>query len=64
MPIREYQCQSADCGKVTENLERNEAEKITECPACGAKVEIKISAAKAHFRGSGFYQTDYKNKGK
>jgi putative FmdB family regulatory protein len=56
MPIREYQC--LKCDKLTENLERNEAEKLTECPDCGGPVEIKISAAKCQFKGSGFYATD------
>jgi predicted nucleic acid-binding Zn ribbon protein len=39
------------------------SEPVKSCPKCGGDVKKLISAgAGAIFKGSGFYQTDYKNK--
>ena len=39
------------------------AEKIKVCPKCGGTVKRLIGAGSTPiFKGSGFYQTDYKNK--
>jgi predicted nucleic acid-binding Zn ribbon protein len=39
------------------------AEPITDCPKCAGAVKRLIGAgAGPIFKGSGFYQTDYKNK--
>jgi predicted nucleic acid-binding Zn ribbon protein len=40
-------------------------EPIKECPKCKGKVTRLIGAGSGPiFKGSGFYQTDYKNNGK
>jgi predicted nucleic acid-binding Zn ribbon protein len=40
-------------------------EKLKECPKCGGNLKRLISAGSAPiFKGSGFYQTDYKNSSK
>jgi predicted nucleic acid-binding Zn ribbon protein len=37
-------------------------EHLTECPECGGKVKRLIGAGSGPiFKGTGFYQTDYKN---
>lgn len=68
MPIYEYRC--ADCGKTFDSIQKFSDEPFTECgqssvecPKDGhGKVERLLSAPSFHFKGSGFYITDY-NKG-
>src|SRR5947207_15617430 len=59
MPIYEYQCQS--CGFVFDELQSMKEEPLVKCPNCG-KNELKklIGSGSAIFKGTGFYQTDYK----
>ena len=60
MPFYEYQCQS--CGHLFEELQTMSEEPLLKCPKCG-KDELKklISGGSGLiFKGSGFYQTDYK----
>jgi len=59
MPTYEYVCTA--CGHEFEAFQRISAEPLTTCPACGGRVQRKISGgAGLIFKGSGFYQTDYK----
>ncbi len=61
MPIYEYQCQS--CGHLFEELQSMSEAPLVKCPSCG-KDELKKligSGAGLIFKGSGFYQTDYKD---
>ena len=37
---------------------------ISKCVECGAAAERVLSAPAVHFKGSGFYTTDYARKGK
>ncbi|MGH2980997.1 MAG: FmdB family zinc ribbon protein, partial [Solirubrobacterales bacterium] len=37
---------------------------ITACEQCGAPVERVFHPVAVHFKGSGFYSTDYGSKGK
>lgn len=63
MPTYEYQCES--CLGVTEVFHGFSEEGPKECPLCGAKGTMKkmISAGSGViFKGSGFYETDYKKK--
>jgi putative FmdB family regulatory protein len=58
MPLYEYQCKK--CGHRFERIQTYSAEDAKECPLCQGEVERLISTpARAHFKGSGFYSTDY-----
>ncbi|MCJ7543118.1 MAG: zinc ribbon domain-containing protein [Phycisphaerae bacterium] len=61
MPTYEYQCQA--CGKRFERFQPITAAPIRRCPACGRnKVRRLIGpGAGVLFKGSGFYQTDYRS---
>jgi putative FmdB family regulatory protein len=62
MPIYEYRCGS--CGFEGEYLRKVSDPLLTECPKCGkATFEKLVSAAGFHLKGSGWYVTDFKNKG-
>jgi putative FmdB family regulatory protein len=60
MPIYEYECQN--CGHHFEELQSMSEAPLVKCPNCG-KDELKKligSGGGIIFKGSGFYQTDYK----
>lgn len=62
MPTYEYKCLS--CGFRFEEFQKMTDAPLTECPECGGSVKRLIGAgAGPIFKGSGFYQTDYKNNG-
>ena len=63
MPTYQYEC--SGCGHEFEMLQSMTDKKIRKCPKCGKfKVERLIGTGTGIiFKGSGFYQTDYKNKG-
>lgn len=61
MPTYDYQCDA--CGHEFEKFQSITARPTRKCPACGknkARRLIGIGAG-VIFKGSGFYQTDYKN---
>lgn len=60
MPIYEYRC--VRCKKVFEVLQNINEEPLTTCIECGAKLEKLVSASSFQFKGSGWYETDYKSK--
>lgn len=63
MPTYEYQCDA--CGKKTEVFQSITAKSLKKCPRCGKpklKRLIGIGAG-IIFKGSGFYQTDYRSEG-
>ena len=61
MPIYEYKC---DNGHVFDVLQKMTDESLTECIECGAPAHRVLTAPAVHFKGSGFYNTDYgKRKG-
>ncbi|HET9119506.1 MAG TPA: FmdB family zinc ribbon protein [Solirubrobacterales bacterium] len=60
MPIYEYRCSN---GHTFEVIQRMSDEPIAECEVCGAPVERVFHPVAVHFKGSGFYNTDY-GKGK
>ena len=63
MPLFEYKCKNKNCenSKGFEHLHiRTTDSKLTECPLCNTELKQLISAPNAHFSGSGFYHTDYK----
>src|SRR4051812_44948256 len=61
MPTYDYICDQ--CGHEFEAFESIKADPQTVCPACSeAKLRRKIGAGAAIlFKGSGFYQTDYRS---
>ena len=63
MPIYEYECQ--ECGQVFETIRKFSDPRLTECP-CDVKAPVTklISAAAFHLKGSGWYVTDFRDKGK
>lgn len=61
MPTYEYKC--LKCDHRFELFQKMTADPVKECPVCGGEVKRLIGAgAGPIFKGSGFYQTDYKNK--
>jgi len=61
VPIYEYKC---DNGHVFDVMQKMAEEPLTECVECGAPAHRVLTAPAVHFKGSGFYNTDYgKRKG-
>ena len=62
MPTYEYECGA--CGHAFEKYQSMTEKSVRKCPKCGKnKVERIISGgAGVLFKGSGFYQTDYRSK--
>ena len=58
MPTYDYRCES--CGPF-EKMQRMSDKPLTECPKCGGSVVRLIgNGAGIIFKGTGFYETDYK----
>jgi putative FmdB family regulatory protein len=61
MPHYEYECQK--CGHHFEVFQSMNDPKLDTCPKCGGKVTRLIGpGAGIVFKGSGFYQTDYRSE--
>jgi putative FmdB family regulatory protein len=56
MPIYEYRCPD---GHTFEVMQRISDDPVTQCEVCGASVERVFHPVAVHFKGSGFYNTDY-----
>jgi putative FmdB family regulatory protein len=56
MPIYEFRCKN---GHQFEVMQRMSDEPVTKCTVCGAPVERVFHPIAVHFKGSGFYNTDY-----
>ena len=61
MPIYEYKC---DNGHVFDVMQRMSEEPLTKCEECGAPAVRVLHSPAVHFKGSGFYNTDYGKKKK
>lgn len=61
MPLYEYQCES--CGVRFEAIQKFTDAPLDTCRTCGGKVQRLLSAPAIHFKGSGWYVTDYARKG-
>ena len=62
MPIYEYRCPN---GHVFEVFQRFDDEPSKTCEVCGASPVTKVLyPAAVHFKGSGFYSTDYGRGGR
>jgi putative FmdB family regulatory protein len=60
MPIYEYRCNN---GHTFEVIQSMTDEPVTTCEQCKAPVERVFHPIAVHFKGSGFYTTDYARKG-
>jgi putative FmdB family regulatory protein len=61
MPTYEYECTA--CGHVFEAFHSMSAHPIKDCPECGGAVRrLPGIGAGVLFKGSGFYETDYRSR--
>ena len=61
MPIYEYAC--SECGHELEALQKMSDAPLTTCPECdNDSLKKKISAPGFRLSGSGWYETDFKDK--
>ena len=61
MPIYEYRCNA--CDHELEALQKIADAPLSDCPACGeSSLQKLVSAAAFQLKGSGWYETDFKNK--
>jgi putative FmdB family regulatory protein len=62
MPIYAYRCES--CGHSKDVLQKMSDAPLTDCPQCGASSFRKqVTAAGFQLKGSGWYVTDFRDKG-
>ena len=62
MPIYEYRCSA--CGFQNDYLQKLSEPPLTDCPECGKATFAKqVTAAGFQLKGTGWYATDFKNKG-
>ena len=57
MPTYEYRCLS--CEHQFERFQRMSDDPVKECEICGASVKRLMFPVAIHFKGNGFYSTDY-----
>jgi len=63
MPTYDYKC--LKCNYTFEEFQKMTDDPLTKCPKCKGKLKRLIGAGLGPiFKGSGFYQTDYKNSPK
>jgi putative FmdB family regulatory protein len=56
MPIYEYEREDGSTFEIMQKISEDALEK---CPTTGQSVKRLISQVVSHFKGNGFYQTDY-----
>jgi putative FmdB family regulatory protein len=61
MPIYEYKCEN---GHVFDVIQKMSDEPLSKCQECGAPAKRVLHPVAVHFKGSGFYNTDYGKKKK
>ena len=59
MPIYEYRCER---GHTFEVMQRMTDDPLTSCSTCEAPVQRVFHPVAVHFKGKGFYNTDYGKK--
>ena len=62
MPTYDYQCDA--CGHTLEAFQSFSEKTLKKCPACGKQKLRRLigTGAAVIFKGSGFYQTDYRSE--
>jgi putative FmdB family regulatory protein len=61
VPTYEYKCENSH---VFDVIQKITDESLTECQECGAPAVRVLHSPAVHFKGSGFYNTDYGKKKK
>jgi putative FmdB family regulatory protein len=63
MPTYEYRCR--ECGHTFDEYQQMTADPLVVCPNCGKHTLKRVMGTGGGiiFKGSGFYQTDYKKNG-
>jgi putative FmdB family regulatory protein len=56
MPLYEYRCEQ---GHTFEVMQKMSDDRIQSCEVCAAPVQRVFHPVAVHFKGSGFYNTDY-----
>ena len=56
MPVYEYRCED---GHTFEVMQRMSDDPVQACETCGRPVQRVFHPVAVHFKGSGFYNTDY-----
>ncbi len=59
MPFYEYRCEK---GHTFEVMQKMTDDPVSECEKCGRPVQRVFHPVAVHFKGSGFYTTDYGKK--
>ena len=62
MPTYQYRCQA--CANELEAFQKFTDAPLTDCPDCGGSLRKVFSPVGIVFKGSGFYATDSRSKGK
>jgi putative FmdB family regulatory protein len=60
LPTYAYRC--ATCSHEFERFQKMSDEPVKECEECGSEVQRVLFPVAVHFKGSGFYTTDYARK--
>ena len=60
MPTYEYRCDNGHTFEITQSMSEDA---LDSCTICGAPARRILFAPAVHFKGSGFYTTDYARKG-
>jgi putative FmdB family regulatory protein len=61
VPLYEYECQG--CHRRLEVIQKFSDPPKARCPNCGGRLKRLLSPPGIHFKGSGWYITDYARKG-
>lgn len=63
MPIYQYKC--SECDHQLEALQKMSDAKLVDCPECAApSLRKQVTSARFKLKGTGWYETDFKNSGK
>ncbi|HAM44738.1 MAG TPA: FmdB family transcriptional regulator [Propionibacteriaceae bacterium] len=62
MPTYQYRC--TECGAELEVVQKFSDDALTVCPQCSGRLRKVFNAVGVVFKGSGFYATDNRTKGK
>ncbi|MDO8518961.1 MAG: zinc ribbon domain-containing protein, partial [Deltaproteobacteria bacterium] len=62
MPLYEYRC--LKCEKDFEFLQKISEKPKSKCPACAGKLKKLVSESGFQLKGTGWYVTDFRDKGK